>query len=274
MRMCNGWPVSVCSWSFQRDIQGVAAAMADLDIGYVNLALLPGIQGDRAAYLDFAKAQDWTISATMINFPCEDYSTLDAIKVTGGLASDAHWAENKKLALDAIDMTAELETEYLLMHFGFIDHSDPDYVAKFYERARELADAAHANGVKFLMETGQETAEELLHFLDEMDHPALFVNFDPANMILYDKGVPAEAIKVLAPHIRHIHIKDATRTRTPGTWGEEVPWGEGEVNPETFLRTLREIRYHGAIAIEREAGNDRLGDIRLAAERLGQYLEV
>ena len=274
MRICNDWPISVCSWSFERDIEGVAAAMKELDLGHVNLALLPGIEGDRAAYLEFAKRQDWTISATMINFPCEDYSTLEAIKVTGGLASDAHWEENQRLALDAIDMTAELGVEYLLMHFGFIDHADQAYVDKFYDRTRRLADSASEKGVKFLMETGQETADELKHFLTELDHPALWVNFDPANMILYDKGVPAEAIKVLAPYIRHVHIKDATRTREPGTWGAEVPWGDGEVDPALFLGTLREIGYSGAIAIEREAGDDRLGDIRLAAERLTQSREA
>ncbi len=271
MRTCNGWPVSVCSWSFQRDIEGVAESMKELDVGYVNLALLPGIEGDRAAYVDFAKRQDWCISATMINFPCEDYSSLDAIKVTGGLASDAHWEENQRLAMDAIAMTAELEVEYLLMHFGFIDHADQAYVDKFYGRTRLLADAAAGQGVKFLMETGQETADELKHFLDAMDHPALWVNFDPANMILYDKGVPAEAIKVLAPHIRHVHIKDATRTLEPGTWGSEVPWGDGEVDAARFLGILREIDYRGAIAIEREAGEDRFGDIRLAAERLVKF---
>ena len=101
-----------------------------------------------------------------------------------------------------------------------------------------------------------------------MDHPALWVNFDPANMILYDKGVPVEAIRVLAPWVRHVHIKDATRTEVPGTWGAEVPWGTGEVDGDAFLRTLEEIGFQGALAIEREAGDDRFGDIKMAAEKL------
>mgnify|MGYP005857520379 CR=1 FL=1 len=271
MRMCRNWPVSVCSWSFQQDIEQVAEHMKSMDIGYVNLALLPALQGDRNAYIDFAKNHDWIISATMINFPCEDYSTLDRIKVTGGLAPDDAWEENKQLALGAIDLTAELDTEYLLMHFGFIDHADPAYVTKFYDRTRLLADAAAEKGVKFLMETGQETAAELEHFLKENNHPALTVNFDPANMILYNKGVPVEAIEVLASWVRHIHIKDATRTKTPGEWGAEVPWGDGEVGTDAFLSKLEAIGYKGAVAIEREAGDDRPGDIRLAAERLSQF---
>ncbi|MBN2328572.1 MAG: sugar phosphate isomerase/epimerase [Candidatus Omnitrophica bacterium] len=271
MRTCSEWPVSVCSWSFQKDIADVAQAMKDLDIGYINLALLPALQEDGADYLKFIKAQDWTISSTMINFPSEDYSTLDAIKVSGGIAPDNAWEQNRELTLGAIRLTAELGAEYLLMHFGFIDHSNPDYVKKFYDRTQILADAAAENGVKFLMETGQETAEELKHFLEEINHPALCVNFDPANMILYDKGVPTEAIKVLTPWIRHIHIKDATRTLHPGSWGAEVPWGQGEVNDILFLETLKEIGYQGAVAIEREAGDDRFGDIKMAAEKLSQF---
>jgi sugar phosphate isomerase/epimerase len=273
MRMCKTWPVSVCSWSFEQEIEKVAEQMKALELSYINLALLPALQGDGAAYVDFVKKQDWTISATMISFPCEDYATMESIKTTGGLAPDAHWEENKRLALDAIDLTAELNTEYLCLHFGFIDHSESAYVSKFYDRTRILADAAEAKGVKFLMETGQETAAELEHFLKELNHPALAVNFDPANMILYDKGVPTDAIDVLAPWVRHIHIKDAMRTQKPGEWGDEVPWGDGEVGATAFLDKLSTIRYQGAVAIEREAGSDRAGDIKLAVERLSQYGE-
>ncbi len=119
-----------------------------------------------------------------------------------------------------------------------------------------------------LLETGQETAEELRSFLKELDHPAVGVNFDPANMILYDKGNPIEAVRVLAPWVKHIHVKDANRTAQPGTWGAEVPWGNGQVQPEKFLNALTEIGFDGALAIEREAGDDRPGDIKLAADRL------
>jgi sugar phosphate isomerase/epimerase len=87
-------------------------------------------------------------------------------------------------------------------------------------------------------------------------------------MILYDKGDPIKAVGVLAQWIKHIHIKDAVRTEQPGTWGAEVPWGEGQVQPEKFLDALSQIGYDGTLAIEREAGDDRPGDIKLAAERL------
>ena len=121
-----------------------------------------------------------------------------------------------------------------------------------------------------LMETGQETAQDLRNCLEDLDHPALGVNFDPANMILYGKGDPIEAVKTLAPWIRHVHIKDATASNTVGEWGTEVPWGDGEVEGKKFVQTLDEIGFSGTLAIEREAGDSRSHDIKLAVKRLGE----
>ena len=204
----------------------------------------------------------------MIDFPQEDYTTLETIKVTGGVAPDDSWEQNRELFIGAVDVTAKLGVKYLSMHAGFVDESDAAYAKKFYDRIRTLADAAAEKDLILLLETGQESATELRHFMEELDHPVIGVNFDPANMILYDKGNPIEAVKVLAPWIKHIHIKDATRTQQPGTWGAEVPWGDGEVQPEAFLNALSEIGFDGALAIEREAGDNRFGDVKLAAERL------
>jgi len=204
----------------------------------------------------------------MIDFPQEDYSSLDSIKVTGGIVPDDCWDENRELFLRAVEATVKLGVKYLSMHAGFLDHSNEAYAKKFYERIKCLADAAGEKEIVLLLETGQETAEDLAKFMEELNHPAVGVNFDPANMILYDKGDPIEAVKVLSPWIKHIHIKDANRTTEPGTWGAEVPWGKGQVAAERFLKTLEKIGFDGVMAIEREAGDDRLGDIKSAIERL------
>jgi sugar phosphate isomerase/epimerase len=172
------------------------------------------------------------------------------------------------LFIDAAEATAKLGVKFLTMHAGFIDETNPVYAEKFHDRIQSLADVALENGIVLLLETGQETAEQLRDFLEQLNHQAIGVNFDPANMILYDKGEPIQAVKTLGPRIKHIHIKDAVRTSQPGTWGQEVPWGEGQVGSEAFIDTLEEIGYQGTLAIEREAGNDRLADIKLATERL------
>ena len=75
--------------------------------------------------------------------------------------------------------------------------------------------------------------------LDELKAPNLKVNFDPANMLLYDMGDPIEAVAILGPDIRSVHVKDARRPTVAGQWGEEVPLGEGDVNIRRFVQALK-----------------------------------
>jgi len=265
---CKDWPVAVCSWSLQTDVAGVAGAMKELGLEHVHLAVRSALGEAGRECLEAIKAQDWTITSTMIDFPQEDYSTLDSIKVTGGIVPDDTWEANRELFVGAAEVTADLGVKYLSMHAGFIDESDKAHAEKITKRLRTLADAAEDNGVILLFETGQESAAELAQFMQKLDHNSAGVNFDPANMILYNKGNPIQAVRTLAPWIRHLHVKDATRTKEPGTWGAEVPWGDGEVGIAEFVKVLEEIGFEGAMAIEREAGDNRFGDIKLAIERL------
>ena len=247
MKTKQGWPVGVCSWSVQENI----APLEELGLKHVHLNYrTPPRPG-------------WTITSTMVGFPQEDYSTLDSIRRTGGVVPDAEWPGNRKLFTEATKITADLGVKHLSMHGGFLEHT-----GKFYDRIRNLADIAGERSVTVLLETGQESAADLRRFMEELNHPALGINFDPANMILYDKDEPKSAVRILAPWVRHVHIKDAIRTKVPGQWGQEVPWGDGEVGAAEFLAALKEIGFTGALAIEREAGNNRLGDIQLAMQRL------
>jgi len=265
---CKDWPVGVCSWSLRTDVPGVAKAMKELGLRHVHLGIRAAVEDSSGKVLDTITSQEWTITSTMIDFPQEDYSTLETIKVTGGVVPDACWQQNHNLFLGATIATAKLGVKYLSMHAGFIDESDQAYVEKIYSRIRDLANIAADNGVILLLETGQESAKDLRHFLETLDHQSVGVNFDPANMILYDKGDPIEAVRVLSPWIRHLHVKDAVRTTKPGTWGAEVPWGDGQVGLKRFLAVLDEVGFEGAMALEREAGDNRFGDIKLAIERL------
>jgi len=265
------WSVGVCSWSLRANLNTVAEIMGKLEVEHVHLALRPALEANGDSYLSEVSDRNWTISSTMIDFPQEDYSTLESIKVTGGVMPDDCWPRNRALFEGAADVTANLGVEYLSMHAGFLDPAREEQARKFGDRIRHLADIAADKDIVLLLETGQETAEELQRFLEDLNHPTVGVNFDPANMILYDKGHPTDALRALRPWIRHVHIKDAVRTSTPGTWGTEVPWGDGEVGGDTFLRALKDIEYQGVLAIEREAGDDRVGDIALAVERLNAF---
>jgi len=273
MIKCNGWPISVCSWSLANDFDTLRSLAEQTGPFLLHLALSDALKGGGEDYLAGVKAAGLGISATMIDFAHEDYSTLDSIKITGGIVPDEHWPDDEKTVLAAIDLTEKLGVKFLSLHFGFIDPDNPAAESKLAERTGTIADYAGQRNITILMETGQETAGQLKHFLETLNHPALAVNFDPANMLLYDKGDPIEAVKTLARWIKHVHIKDATRTQTPGTWGAEVPWSAGQVNTADFLNALKQIGYTGVLAVEREAGDDRLADIKSAIEKLKNFAE-
>ena len=92
------------------------------------------------------------------------------------------------------------------------------------------------------LETGQESGPALKAFLEHLGEPNVAVNFDPANMILYENGDPIEALRLVGPWVRGCHLKDAVATQVPGTWGEEVALGSGEVDWPAFFRTLARDR--------------------------------
>ena len=268
---CGNWPLAVCSWSLRTSVDGVARAMGQLGIGRVNLALKPVFLEDGDAYLEAVRQQPWVISATTIGFFRENYSSLESIRETGGIVPDGDWDRNREMVLRSLAITAELGVSFLTLHAGFIEDTDPVRARLIRDRLVCLADAAGERGISLLMETGQETAACLRVLLEQLNHPALGINFDPANMILYGKGNPVEAVHLLGRWIRHVHIKDAVATQVPGTWGTEVPWGQGQVGSGPFLGALKAIGYNGVLAIEREAGDDRLGDIRLTADALAAW---
>ena len=269
--------LGVCSWSFRLPMDSVAAEMKKLGLKRIHLALQPFLEGESrhgagedAASLEKVKERiasgEWVLSATMIGFPQEDYSTLETIKKTGGVVPDDVWESNKKIVRAGAKLSAELKSPVLALHAGFLDESDPVALKKYTERVKFIVDTCGEAGVPVALETGQESAEDLANFLSSM--PGVGVNFDPANMILYGKGEPREAVKILTPWIRQVHVKDALFTEKPGTWGTEVPWGDGAVGARAFITELEKTGYKGNYVIEREAGDNRAAEIGLAAERL------
>ena len=271
--------IGVCSWSWRLPMRDVAREMAKADVKGIHLALGPFIAPDGrhgaaedAAALAFVKEKiatgEWVLMSTMIGTVGEDYSTLETIRETGGIVPDRHWEANKRIVTAGARLTQELGCKYMSLHAGFLDESNPKALKKYVERVTWMRDECRKYGVELLLESGQETAEDLAAFLPRV--PGVGINFDPANMILYAKGKPRVAVRVLAPWIRQVHVKDARQTRTPGTWGDEVPWGEGEVGGEVFLAELEALGYRGNYVVEREAGEDRPGDIRRAIRALRQ----
>lgn len=258
--------LAVCSWSLRPAHPAeLLEALAATGITRVQLALdplrtEPGVWG---AFPDLARARGVTIASGMFGTVGEDYSTLETIKRTGGVVPDETWEANWRNIQAVAELAARLGLKLVTFHAGFLPHEEKDPAfAKLLGRIEKIAALFTRHGIALGFETGQETAVTLAAFLRHLGRPEVGVNFDPANMLLYDKGDPIEALRTLGPWLKQCHIKDARRTRVPGTWGEEVTVGTGEVNWPTFLATLDALGYRGDLCIEREAGEQRVADIR------------
>src|SRR5262249_10884419 len=151
------------------------------------------------------------------------------------------WEHNLETARRCAALAHEIGISLVSFHAGFLPPTRSDPLRTVLaERLRVIIDEFAGQNVKTAFETGQETADTLLSVLEELNRPSAGVNFDPANMILYDHGDPVESLCKLAPHVLQVHIKDAIRTRTPGAWGREVPVGTGDVDWPAFFAVMRE----------------------------------
>jgi sugar phosphate isomerase/epimerase len=174
----------------------------------------------------------------------------------------------------ALDRTIALGLSDLTLHAGFLPEDGDPARRSMLDTLARAGQMASDKGVTLAFETGQESALLLRLTLDELKCPNLKVNFDPANMLLYDMGDPIHAIEILGPDIRSVHVKDARRPTIPGQWGEEVPLGQGEVDIHRFVRTLKAIGYTGPLVVEREVGDQagRIKDVRSGLDFLKKCL--
>ena len=241
--------------------------LESIGVSRVQLALDP-LRENPAVWGEFpalAAAAGVIVASGMFGTIGEDYTTLETIRLTGGIVPDATWDANWQHIQEVAEIASALGLGLVSFHAGFLPHeeSDPDY-PKLKDRITRISGLFAVRGIDLAFETGQETADTLRAFLEKLDCPNVGVNFDPANMLLYGKGNPIDAMRVLGPWIKQVHIKDAVATRVPGTWGEEVPAGTGEVDWRAFFATLDELGFTGNCCIEREAGTQRVEDIRTA----------
>lgn len=260
--------MGVCSWSLQATgPQDLAEKVVALGLKHVQLGLTPH-RDDPGAWegvREVLAAVSARVVSGMFSTLGEDYSTPETIQRTGGVVLDEYWEENLKMAQDAAALAKAMGLQWVSAHAGFLPHdpNDPNF-DKLSGRVEQIAGIFAAQGIELILETGQETAETLLSFLDEMKKRGaenIGINFDPANMLLYDMDDPIAALRLLAPHVRQVHVKDAKRPAVKGQWGEEVVVGTGQVDWVAFVKILADADFDGYYIFEREAGADRVGDI-------------
>jgi L-ribulose-5-phosphate 3-epimerase len=268
--------IGVCSWSLRpADPQTLVRMVRELGIPAIQLALVPLVEqaGVWAGAAEALDAGGIRIASGMLAMANEDYATLESIRRTGGVRPDADWPANRRRAVAAARAAADAGIRLVTFHAGFLPEGREDPLRRtMIGRLRDVADAFAEHGVSTALETGQETAETLDGVLEELDRPAVGVNFDPANMILYGMGDPVEALDRLKPAVRQIHVKDALPADAPGTWGTEVPAGRGAVDWPAFFEVAISIEPPVSFIIERESGRDRLDDVAAARELIERQL--
>jgi L-ribulose-5-phosphate 3-epimerase len=261
------YSLGVCSWSLQvKSIPELKRLLAQLGVNVVQIACgdphhASWDEGD--AMPEAALASGIVMTSAMLGFPGEDYTSPLTIKQTGGFGDPALRSERLDRLKWALDRTRTLGLVGLTLHAGFLPEPNDRGRQAFLDTLAQAGRLAAAKGVTLAFETGQESADLLRRTLDELQAPNLKVNFDPANMLLYDMGDPIRAVEILGPDIFSVHVKDGKRPTVPGQWGAEVPLGEGEVNINEFIRALKRNGYRGPLIIEREVGDQaaRLRDV-------------
>jgi L-ribulose-5-phosphate 3-epimerase len=180
--------------------------------------------------------------------------------------------------IDALKQTSDfaklLNVPRVQTHCGFIPENPRD---PLYDEAvlaiREVAMHCATNGQDFLMETGQETPTTLKRAILDVGQPNLGVGLDTANLILYGKANPVDAVEIIGKYVKSVHAKDGKWPTDPMKLGEEVLIGTGDVDFMKVFSALHKLGYGGAITIEREiSGPQQIEDVKKEKAYLEQII--
>jgi len=166
----------------------------------------------------------------------------------------------------AADFARQIGVPSITTHVGFLPEwpGDPEY-APTIAALRNLAHSCRERGLLFCFETGQETPITLLRALQDIGTDNLGVNLDPANLLMYGKANPVDALDILGPYVRGVHAKDGEYPTDGRRLGRERPLGEGQVDFPRLIAKLKGYGYRGALTIEREiSGEQQVRDIQRA----------
>lgn len=271
-------------------------------MGKLKLGLIVGLRED--LYEPFEKVKSFGIPTCQVSFLAEDIGKFNPQKVrevadesgieiscvffvfknqfynlkdgpkTMGLVAPEYRKERLKLSKEVSDFVKEMGVNYIATHIGFIpdDENDPVYKS-FIPVMKELVTHCRRNNQIFCFETGQELPSTLKRTIIDLGMENVGINLDPANLILYGKANPLDAIEIFGNYVKGMHAKDGLWPNRDEVLGIEVPLGEGMVNFPVLLRRLKKMGYNRPITIEREiSGEKQKEDIKKAIEYLSPYL--
>lgn len=196
-------------------------------------------------------------------------------QLTLGLVPPEYRVMRIKNLCDGADFAKKLGVENVVTHMGFIPENpnDPQF-APFCVAVRTVAQHLKQNGQYLLFETGQETPVTMLRCFETVGCDNLGVNLDTANVILYGKANPVDALDVFGKYVRNLHAKDGCYPTNGHDLGKETRIGDGKVDFKALFKKLHELGYDGYVTIEREiSGEQQTEDIRHAKKYLGDIID-
>ena len=218
--------------------------------------------------------KDWTDeNAEMVKELCEKYNvTISAFwcgwsgpviwdfydgQLTLGLVPPEYRAMRVKELCDGADWAKKLGVTDVITHMGFIPENpnDPQF-APFCVAVRSVAGHLKKNDQWLLFETGQETPVTMMRCFEKVNMDNLGINLDTANLILYGRANPVDALDVFGKYVRNIHAKDGFYPTNGHSLGHEVRLGDGKVDFKALFKKLKELEYDGYVTIEREIWNE------------------
>lgn len=253
MRTLKDLEVGIFFWA-EPDARQTIATVKKSGVTIGQLGIDGSVKLDAAAlaaWKDALAAEDFHLVTVFAAYTGESYADIATVQRTVGFIPAATRAEREVRTRDVISFAAALGVRSFGCHIGYVpeDASSPDYIA-VRDMTRRICDYAATYAMTFCLETGQEPAPMLLHFFKDVDRSNLRINFDPANMILYGSGEPAEAFRLLAPYVASAHAKDGDWPAAAGQLGTERALGQGSVNLPNFIATMKACGYHGTLHIE------------------------
>ena len=192
-----------------------------------------------------------------------------------GLVPAATRSERMVTSCRLMEWAARYGIKLITCHAGFVPEEKGEFYTRFVADMKQLLRFAAAYGQEFLFETGTETAEGLKQLLEDLGEPNVGINFDPANMLIYDNGDPAELVEKAGDRIRVVHCKDANPPAAGDAMGRETPLGKGSTNFAALLKRLVDSGFRGPLIIERELppGPEQEKDVAEAVQFLNSIVK-
>ncbi len=265
----NQFPIGVMLNNLERNRLGAFAIAVRHGFRIVHTNALPEgmlLDLERGQYVAAARASGLTIASMFIGFDGQDFSDIATIARTVGLANSEQRADRCRIALAYSELAGEVGAPSLSLHLGFFPPEGTGDYRDLIASLHLILDRCYSKGQTLHLETGQEPASRLKRLLQDVAHPALGVNYDPGNFVIYGTDEPLAALETLGCWVRGVHCKDALPPTKPGLLGREVPLGTGQVRFDRMLTALQRIGYGGPLILEREQAPDPVSDI-LAARR-------